>query len=373
MKCIEIIKHIEQWAPKEIAWEKDNVGLQVGSFEREIKNILLCLDVTPAVIDQAIKKSCNLIISHHPLLFKSLKKISTDNDYRSGIIENLIKNDITLYSAHTNLDYTKDGVSFRLAERLNLQGIDFLKRLDSGQVKLTVFVPEESLKKVSDAIFNAGGGIIGEYANCSFGTEGLGTFKGSEKSNPSIGEKESFETVKEFRLEVLIDSWKLKNVLREMLKAHPYDEPAYDIYPLVNEHNSFGAGAAGKLPADMSAEEFLNYVSERLGLKNFRFTKGSKRRIKKVAVCGGSGTEYIDDAINSKADAYITADIKYHTFQDAEDRILLIDAGHYETEIFSLDEVKKRLDSVLNKKSKVFKYTKTTNPVKFFINKKENG
>jgi putative NIF3 family GTP cyclohydrolase 1 type 2 len=188
-----------------------------------------------------------------------------------------------------------------------------------------------------------------------------------------VGIKESFETVKEFRLEVLIDSWKLKNVLRGMLKAHPYDEPAYDIYPLINEHDSYGVGVAGKLPVDMSTAEFLNYVSKRLELKNFRFSKGLKKRIRKVAVCGGSGIEYIDDAINSNADAYITSDIKYHAFQDAEGKILLIDAGHYETEISSLDEVKKRLDSFLNKKTKVFKYNKTTNPVNFFINKKENG
>ncbi|HSD64066.1 MAG TPA: Nif3-like dinuclear metal center hexameric protein, partial [Ignavibacteriaceae bacterium] len=156
MKCIEIIKYIEQWAPKETAWEKDNVGLQVGSFEREVKNIFLCLDVTPAVIDEAIKKSCNLIISHHPLLFHPIKKICTDKDYRSRIIEKLIRNDITLYSAHTNLDFTKDGVSFRLAKQLKLKNIEFLRKLNSSQVKLSVFIPEESYEKVSNAIFNAG-------------------------------------------------------------------------------------------------------------------------------------------------------------------------------------------------------------------------
>lgn len=373
MKCIEIIKYLEQWAPKEIAWEKDNVGLQVGSYEREIKNILLCLDVTPAVIDEAVKKSCNFIISHHPLLFHSLKKISTDNDYRSRTIEKLIKNNITLYSAHTNLDFTRDGVSFRLAKKLELLDIDFLKKLSSNQVKLTVFIPEDSFERVSDAIFNAGGGIIGKYSNCSFRTQGLGTFKGSGESSPRVGVKENFETINEIRLEVLVDSWKLKDVLDKMLKAHPYEEPAYDVYPLVNDHSGYGMGAVGILPVEMSADQFLSYIREKLKLKNFRFTKGSKKRIRKVAVCGGSCSEYLNDVLKSKADAFITADIKYHTFQEAEGNILLVDAGHYETEIFSLEEVKERLDAFLNKQLKVFKYSKTTNPVNFFINKKENG
>jgi dinuclear metal center YbgI/SA1388 family protein len=373
MKCIEIIKYIEQWAPKEIAWEKDNVGLQVGSVERDIKNICLCLDVNPDVVDEAIKKSCNLIISHHPLLFNPLKKISIDKDYRSKVIEKLIKNDITLYSAHTNLDYTKDGVSYQLAKKLKLQNINFLKKLNSNQVKVVIFIPEESSKIVSDACFKAGAGNIGEYSECSFQIPGKGTFRGSQKTNPVIGSKENFETVNEIRLEVLVDTWKVKNVLSEMLKVHPYEEPAYDLYPLQNENSNFGIGAIGLLASEMGKDEFLNYVSEKLKIKNFRFSNGGKKRIRKIAVCGGSGTDYLKDAIKSGADAYVTADIKYHTFQDAEGQILLIDAGHYETEIFSLDEVKEKLESFLNKNTKVYKYNKSTNPVKFFNNKKENG
>ncbi len=373
MKCIEIIKYLEQWAPKETAWNKDNVGLQVGSGEREIKNIFLCLDVTSSVVDEAVRKSCSLIISHHPLLFLPLRRISTDVDVRSGIIEKLIKNDITLYSAHTNLDYTKDGVSFRLAKQLKLKNIDFLSRLNSNQVKLVVFIPEESLEKVSGAIFHAGGGRIGEYSSCSFRIPGKGTFRGSEKTNPAAGIKEVFETVNEVRLEVMVDSWKLKNVLSEMLKVHPYEEPAYDIYPLNNEHVNYGAGAIGTLDSPMSTEEFLSFVTDNLKLKNFRYSGTGKRKIKSVAVCGGSGSEYLKDAVQAGADAYITADIKYHTFQEAEENILLIDAGHYETEIFSMDEVRERLTPLLNKQIKIFNYSKTTNPVKFFINKKENG
>ncbi len=366
MNCTEIIKYLEQWAPKEIAWEKDNVGLQVGSFDREIKNVLLCLDITPAVADEAVKKSCNLIISHHPLFFHSLKKISTDRDYRAQVIEKLIKNDITLYSAHTNLDFTRDGVSFRLAKKLKLQNIEFLKKLGSNQFKLTVFVPEESVKEISDAIFNSGGGIIGEYSNCSFRTPGSGTFMGSGKTNPALGVKGKFETVNEIRLEVLVDSWKVKTVLSEILKVHSYEEPAYDLYPLLNENTNYGEGAIGFLPNGLRTDDFLNHVCENLNVKSFRYTNGNNRKINKIAVCGGSGSELINEAKNSGADAYITADIKYHTFQEAEGQILLIDAGHYETEIFSLDEIQERLRTFLNNGTKVFKYSKSTNPVKYF-------
>jgi dinuclear metal center YbgI/SA1388 family protein len=366
MKCIEAIKYLEEWAPKEIAWESDNVGLQVGSFEREIKNVLLCLDITPAVADEAVRKHCNFIISHHPLIFPSLKKISPEKDHRAQVIEKLIKNDITLYSAHTNLDFTRDGVSFSLAKKLRLQKTEFLKNISSDQVKFIIFVPEGSVETVSRAIFNAGGGLIGEYSDCSFRTPGRGTFKGSGKSNPTVGTKLKFETVDEVRLEVLVDKWKIKNVLTEALKVHPYEEPAYDIYPLQNENTRYGMGAAGWLPAEMQVNNFLEYVGEKLNIKNFRFTNGSKRTIKKVAVCGGAGIELLADAKKCSADAFITADIKYHAFREAEKKILLIDAGHYETEIFSLDEIQERLSAFLNKNSRVFKYNKSTNPVKYF-------
>ena len=371
MKCNELIKYLEHWAPKEIAWERDNAGLQVGSLERETKNILLCLDITPQVVDEAVKKSCNLIISHHPLLFHSLKKISTDNDYRSQVIEKLLKNEITLYSAHTNLDFTQDGVSFRLAKKLKLQKIDFLKKLNSNQVKLTVFVPEEAAGKVSESIFNADGGIIGEYSNCSFKIPGEGTFMGSEKSNPAIGTKRKLETVNEVRLEVLVDSWKVEKVLSGMLKVHPYEEPAYDIYPLRNDNSRYGEGAIGILSTEMKQEDFLNYVCENLKIKNIRFSDGHKGKIKTVAVCGGAGSELLSEALKSNADAFITADIKYHTFQEAEGHILLIDAGHYETEIFSLEAIKEKLNSF--SEIKVFIYNKSTNPVNYFYNIKENG
>jgi dinuclear metal center YbgI/SA1388 family protein len=370
MICNEIIKYIEEWAPKEIAWQKDNVGLQIGKADRKIKNILLCLELTDKVIDDAIKRSCNFIISHHPLLFNPLRKIDLQNDKNSRLIERLIKKDITLYSAHTNLDYTKDGVSFELAKVLQLKNIDFLTRSKSCKYKLVTFVPETFIEKVSDAIFEAGGGLIGEYSRCSFRTNGKGTFRGSGKSNPAVGKKGIDEKVEEIRLEVVIDYWKVKKILSALFKAHPYEEAAYDIYPLEN-YGNYGSGAVGELENSYSKSEFLKHISRQLNIKNFRYGEGPKDKIKKVAVCGGAGSDLIQAAINADADAFITADIKYHSFHDAAEKILLIDAGHYETEIHSLNELKRRLTNytkINNSNIKIFKYNGSTNPIIFFNN-----
>jgi dinuclear metal center YbgI/SA1388 family protein len=368
MKCDNIIKIIEDWAPKSIAWEKDNVGLQVGSLRREVKNILLCLDVNEKVIDEASKKNCNLIISHHPLLFRSLKKIDIERDQKSKILEKLIKKDITLYSAHTNLDFTKDGVSFQLADKLGLSNQRFLLNKSSNLNKLIVFVPVDNADKVAEAMHSAGAGIIGEYSHCSFRTIGMGTFKGSNKSKPSMGVKGKLNKVSEVKIEVLVNSFDLHKVISSMKKIHPYEEVAFDVYPMVNENFNYGMGVIGDLKKELTAKEFLTYVSKSLRINNFRFNKGSKFRIKKVAVCGGSGSDLLETAIKSKADAFVTADVKYHTFQDAEDEILLIDAGHYETEIHSLNAIKNRIENSLKDKVKVYKFSGTTNPIVFYNN-----
>lgn len=368
MRCDKIIKIVEDWAPKSIAWEKDNVGLQVGSLRREVKNILLCLDVDENVVDEAIQKNCNLIISHHPLLFRPLINIDVDRDKRSKIIEKLIKKDITLYSAHTNLDFTKDGVSFQLAKKLGLTKQKFLLNHSSNLNKLIVFVPVDSADIVAEAMHSAGAGVIGEYTDCSFRTVGTGTFLGSGKSNPKVGTKGKLEKVDEVKIEVLVDSFNISKVITAMKEAHPYEEIAYDIYPLQNENTNYGIGVIGELEKDLPVTEFLHLISKSLKIKNFRFSKGSKSSIKKVAVCGGSCSDLLDTAIKSGADAFVTADIKYHTFQDAENHILFIDAGHYETEIHSLNEIKVRIEKSLTDKIKVFKYSGTTNPIVFYNN-----
>jgi dinuclear metal center YbgI/SA1388 family protein len=369
MICSEIIKEIENWAPKETAWQKDNVGLQVGSLSREVKNILLCLELNNTVLDEAVKKDCSLVITHHPLLFLPVKRIDVDRDRNSMLIERLIKHDITLYSAHTNLDYTKNGVSFILAGTLGLNNIKFLDNLKSNQYKISVFVPADFADKTASAIFNAGGGIIGDYSECSFRTEGTGTFKGNENTKPARGEKGRLERVNEVKLEVIVDSWKLGSVIKAIYKVHPYEEIAYDVIPLHNVNANYGAGAFGELEKPMPVDIFLEHVSKSLKAKGLKYSRGKNKQVKKVAVCGGSGIEYLDNAIAAGADAYITADVRYHSFQDAEDRILLVDAGHYETEVHVLNEVKRRLDGPAKKAGiKVFKYSGSTNPVNFYNN-----
>ena len=363
----ELTDYIESWSPPGAAWEKDNVGLQIGSRGTKIKNIMLCLELTDEVLQEAFNKNCNFIFTHHPLLFNPVYKLDFEFNSTAKLIEKIVKNNITVYSAHTNLDFAKDGVSFELAKKLKLTEIKFLQNLELSQFKIAVFVPESHLEQVSNAVFSSGAGIIGEYENCSFRLKGEGTFKGSEKSNPVIGKKNVFEKVEEIRLEFIVDQWNLDKVISSMLKAHPYEEPAYDIYPLKNRNVNFGAGAIGILKNEMSEEEFLRYVSNSLNTEVLRYCSGKNKVIKKVAVCGGAGSNLINYAINSNADAFITADIKYHEFHQANNKILLIDAGHYETEILILNEVKKRIEEFIgNNKIKVYKYTKTTNPIKFY-------
>lgn len=369
MEVIEFIKYFEKWAPPGAAWDKDNVGLQIGSPKTKITSILLALELNKKVIKEALNKNCNFIFTHHPFIFKPIKNLNFSSDEKSQIIKELIKNDITVYSAHTNLDFTKGGVSFKLAEMLNLKNIKFLELEEENQYKIAVYVPNKSLDSVADSMFENGAGKIGEYENCSFRSLGEGTFKGSELSNPNVGIKNNFEKVQETRLEVLVDKWNLNKVLNAMINAHPYEEPVYDVYVLKNKNINYGFGAIGELEKSMNESEFLGHVCKSLKTQNLRLTKGKSSKITKVAVCGGSGSDLLFSAISQQADAFITADVKYHTFQDAEEKILLVDAGHYETEIHSLDEVKKRIDKFVRENKyniKVYKYSKSTNPISFY-------
>jgi len=364
----ELIKQIEDWAPPGAAWEKDNVGLLVGSRGDKLKNILLSLEFDEEVLKEAIKKKCNFVFTHHPLIFSPIKNLDFQKSKQAKLIQQIIKNNISLFSAHTNLDFIKDGVSFELAKVLKLKNIKFLEQESGNQFKVVVFVPSSHLEEVSEALFSAGGGIIGNYQNCSFRINGTGTFKGNEETNPFIGKKGKTEKVEEVRIEIIVDAWNLSKVINAIKKFHPYEEPAYDIYPLKNKNTNFGAGAVGELDKELTEKEFLNFVSTSLKIGRLKYCNGSGKKIKKVAVCGGSGSELLPNAINSEADAFITADIKYHTYHDAVGRILLIDAGHYETEIVVLNFVKKKIENILrnNDSIKVYKYSGNTNPVKFY-------
>ncbi|HPO54394.1 MAG TPA: Nif3-like dinuclear metal center hexameric protein [Ignavibacteriaceae bacterium] len=341
MKINEILKHIEDWAPPGIAWDKDNPGIQVGSAEARARNVLICLDLTREIVKEAVLNKCNLIISHHPLIFNPIRKIQISDDPTSQLIELLIKNNITLYSAHTNLDFSKNGVSFQLAKTLGLKNISFLKALGEKLVKLVVFVPEDSVEKVSEALFSCGAGIIGEYTGCSFKTRGKGTFRPSESANPAIGKRGKFEEVNEIRLEVVANSWQVMGIVDAMRDAHPYEEPAYDIYPIRNPSTEFGFGAIGELEEGKSENEFLDLVCAKLNANGLKFSPSIGRQIRKVAVCGGSGSELLDQAIACGADAFLTADVRYHTYFNALGKILLIDGGHFETEVLVFPELKR--------------------------------
>lgn len=364
----EIIKYLEDWAPKGIAQEKDNAGLQVGNPGHKVKNLMLSLDLSEKVIDDAIRKQCNFIFTHHPFLYHPIKRLDLSADRKARMIQKLVFNNITLYSAHTNLDFTKNGVSHQLAKRLQLKNIKPIKNLSEHQLKLIVFVPAPDLDKVAEAVHKAGGGIIGEYSHCSFRTTGTGTFKGSLQSRPTIGNRGKLETTEEVKLEIIIDEWKTNEIIRAMTEAHPYEEVAYDLIPLRNKNVNFGIGILGELAKPLESKAFLRLVATKLRTNNLRYTQGKVGKIKTVAVCGGSCGDLVDELITKNIDAFVTSDLKYHTFQEAERKILLIDAGHYETELPVLDEVQRKLKKFIgeNKKIKVYKIKGSTNPVVFY-------
>jgi dinuclear metal center YbgI/SA1388 family protein len=366
-----LITYLESKYPKGVAWEKDNIGLQIGNLGNKLKNIFLTLDLDMQGVNRAVSKNCNLIITHHPILFTPLKMLDLESDIKAQMIEKCIQKNITVYSAHTNFDFSSGGVSFALADKLGLTDIQFLENTSRDQYKMIVFVPELFLDRVSEAIFNAGGGRIGNYNKCSYRVSGTGTFEGNDASNPLLGVSENFEQVEEIKLEVILDKWNLNKVVSEMISAHPYEEPAYDIYPLENDNVNFGYGAIGNLNAPLPEKDFLQMVSKSLKADNLRYCSGTGRKIKRVAVCGGSGVRHVNAAINKGADAYVTADVKYHDFQSVEKQILFIDAGHYETEIHALNVLKKELSAFVNKSksnSEIFINRTSTNPVKFYNN-----
>jgi dinuclear metal center YbgI/SA1388 family protein len=332
-----------------------------------VSKILLTLDVTEKVIAEAIGKKANLIISHHPLIFTPLKSLTTEHR-NSNLALLLAKKNIALISAHTNLDFTGNGVSIALAQRLGLQNIKVLASQEDVLKKITVFVPVTHVDGVMHAMSKAGAGAIGNYDSCSFQLKGTGTFRGLDGSKPFIGAAGKTERVEEVRLEMVVFSWHLKSVLRAMKAAHPYEEVAYDVYALENSVEQFGTGAIGEMKSPMRLEKFLQHVQKKLNVPALRYTGKLNSIIRRVAVCGGSGSQFISTAIVEGADVYVTADVKYHTFQDAEERIALIDAGHYETEIPILETLATTLKTknFIQKELPVIISKTKVNPVHYY-------
>jgi dinuclear metal center YbgI/SA1388 family protein len=330
----DITNAIEAFAPLSLQEDYDNAGLITGDSNTECSGVLFSLDCTEAVIHEAIQKKCNLVIAHHPIIFRGLKKLSGGTYVERTIISS-IKNDVAIYACHTNIDNVIDGVNAKIAQKLGLKNLKILSPKPELIKKLVVFVPVSHTKEVREAMFAAGGGHIGNYSNCSFNTEGTGTFKGNENTDPFIGEPNKLEQTREVRIETVFEAQNQKQVVAAMVKAHPYEEVAYDIYPLHNAHPKIGSGIIGELEKELSEKDFMALVKKTFNLSILRHTHLTNKNIKNVALCGGSGQFLLKNAINSKADSYITADFKYHEFFDADRKILLLDIGHFESEQFT--------------------------------------
>ena len=361
----DIIQEMEVWAPPGIAWERDNVGLQIGDVNDEVSGVLAALEITPEVIKEALQKKCNLILTHHPLIFKPLQNL-TPKTFSGKLALDIARNGLNLYAAHTNLDFTKDGVNFALAQKLNLQNIEFLYQEGSTLKKIAVFVPPDYAEQITNAMTKAGAGIIGNYDACSFQTRGTGTFRPAPGAQPFSGEIGSLQHEDEIRIEMITPKWKSQSVVNAMIDAHPYEEVAYDVYSNEAIDPMYGAGIIGTLSEAMPVEDFIKMVKNALQVPAVRWTRSVSDSVSRVAVCGGSGSDLMPAALQKKADAFVTADIKYHAFHEARGIINLIDAGHYETEVWILDVIIKRLKKKFSNTSTKFHTTKiNTNPIHY--------
>ncbi len=329
----------------ELQEQYDNSGLIIGNTAEEVKSVLVCLNVTHEVIDEAKARACNVIVSHHPLIFNGLKKITGSSD-TERMVEKIIKNHIAVYALHTNADNAFPGLNSFIADKLGLTDVKVLSPLKGMLRKLVTFCPENHAEQLRTALFQAGAGVIGNYDSCSFNSPGTGTFRGSEITNPFVGSPGELHKEKEIKIETVFPAYLGKKVIQALLQAHPYEEVAYDIYRLENEHHFTGTGCVGNLEKAMKVTDFLNHVKMIFGSGFLKYSGSSDIVIRRVALCGGSGASFIRTAFQSGADAYITSDLKYHDFQQDSFKFLLVDAGHYETELF----FKEYIVSILTKK-----------------------
>jgi dinuclear metal center YbgI/SA1388 family protein len=362
-KIKEIITVLEEMAPLAYAEDFDNVGLLVGDQEIVATGILVCHDALENVLDEAIKKNCNLVVCFHPILFSGLKKITGKNYVERAIIK-AIKNDIAIYAVHTALDNHKDGVNKIFCNALGLLNTKILIPKQNFIRKLVTYTVAENAPKVRQALFEAGAGNIGNYDNCSFSSNGIFTFKGNEDSNPVIGEKAKLHTGEEIKIEVIFEKHLESTILRALFTSHLYEEVAYEIYEMQNQHQNIGLGMIGELEIPMNENDFLNFVKTKMNTDGIRHSAFLQKPIKKVAVLGGSGSYAIKNAIQAGADAFLTADLKYHQFYEAENRLLLADIGHFESERhtknYIVDYLRKK---ILN--FAIILSEENTNPVKY--------
>ena len=334
MKLKEITDYLESYAPLAYQESYDNAGLICGNHDMEITGGLICLDSTEAIIDEAIAMGCNLVIAHHPIVFSGLKKFNGKN-YVERVIIKAIQNNIAIYAAHTNLDNVHNGVNAKIAEKLGLINCSVLAPQKNGLKKLVTFCPENKAEEIRKALFTAGAGAIGNYDECSFNTSGTGTFRAGVNAHPYVGEIGKQHHEKEVKIECIFPSCSESKVLKALFMAHPYEEVAYDVIALENSNNTVGAGLVGELKVEMSEMDFLKHLKLIMKADGVRYTALRDKKVKKVSVCGGSGSFLLQNAVHCGADVFVTADFKYHQFFDAENRIVIADIGHYESEQYT--------------------------------------
>ena len=364
MKLATLTSFLETIAPLSLQESYDNSGLICGHPEMEITGALICLDSTEAVIDEAISAGINLVIAHHPLVFSGLKKI-TGRNYVERTLLKAIRNNIAIYAIHTNLDNVHMGVNREICERLGLKHLSILSPKTGLLKKLVTFVPEAHAESVRNALFESGAGRIGNYGECSFNVNGTGTFKGSADTQPFAGKPEISHREPEVRVEVIFEGYKQNAVLAGLRKSHPYEEIAFDIYSLDNQYSNVGSGMTGTLEKPLPVEKFLELVKTTMKAGCIRHTGSRYQEIQKVAVCGGSGSFLLKEAISAGAQAFITADFKYHQFFDAENKIVIADIGHYESEQYTKELIYK----LLKEKFATFAVRLSelnTNPINYF-------
>lgn len=335
MRIEEIVNLLEDLAPPALQESYDNSGLLTGDAGTLCTGILVSLDVTEEVVEEAVRKKCNLIVCHHPIIFKGLKKL-TGSNYVERTVISAIQNHISIYAIHTNLDNVLHGVNKKIADCLELQNRSVLMPREYALCKLVTFVPTENAESVRDALFKAGAGDISDYSECSFNLEGTGTFKAGEGTDPLVGEIGERHKEKEVRIEVILPSHLTKRVLNELRSAHPYEEVAYYLHPLLNRSDRVGSGLVGDLNHEISERELLQMLKLKFNLKVIRHTALNGKKIKKIALCGGSGVFLLEKAKQVGAQAFITGDVKYHEFFDADRKIFLADIGHFESEQFTI-------------------------------------
>ncbi len=336
LKISELIQCIEAFASPKYQESYDNSGLLVGDRNQVIDKVLLSIDVTESIVEEAVAIGAGMIIAHHPIIFKGLKRLTPDNYVQRTVIS-AIKNNVAIYAAHTNMDAVMAGVNMQLAEKLGLRDLSVLQPVSGMLKKLYCFVPELHLAAFRDAVFATGAGGIGNYSDCSFNVAGYGTFLAGENTNPFVGKQGELHAEPETKVEIIFPEHLQKQVVKAVRQNHPYEEPAYDIIKLENSWEQLGIGLIGELKKPMTENELLDLVKNKLGTPTLRFTKANKITFRKIAVCGGAGAFLINPAKCAGADAFITGDVKYHEFFDAENRMMIIDAGHYETEQFTKD------------------------------------